>query len=280
MERRPIGMVKDLFRYPVKSMQGERLRVVDIGPQGVIGDRAYALREANGRVMTAKKWPTLLECAARYGVLPRPDALALLSITVPGGRNLQARDPNVSAVLSTVLGRPVVLERAQPDQHHRAAIDPATVFGDVPVETLKPGYTAATLPDSFALPPGTFSAAASLHLLASGTLAYLHTLMGGDAQVDPRRFRPNILIETEAGFEGFVEDRWLDGALEVGERVRIVQLRPTLRCVMTTHRQAELGRDLRILRTAAQHHDAQVGVWASIGTPGTVQIGDPVVLVR
>jgi uncharacterized protein len=104
--------------------------------------------------------------------------------------------------------------------------------------------------------------------------------MGGDAQVDPRRFRPNILIETEAGFEGFVEDRWLDGALEVGERVRIVQLRPTLRCVMTTYRQAELGRDLRILRTAAQHHDAQVGVWASIGTPGTVQIGDPVVLVR
>jgi uncharacterized protein len=280
MERRPIGMVKNLFRYPVKSMQGERLRVVDIGPQGVIGDRAYALREANGRVMTAKKWPTLLECAARYGVLPRPDALALLSITVPDGRNLQARDPNVSAVLSTMLGRPVVLERAQPDQHHRAAIDPSTVFGDVPVETLKPGYTAATLPDSRVLPPGRFFDAASLHLLASGTLAYLHTLMGGDAQVDPRRFRPNILIETEAGFEGFVEDRWLDGAFEVGERVRIVQLRPTLRCVMTTHRQAELGRDLRLLRTAAQHHDAQVGVWASIGTPGTVQIGDPVVLVR
>ena len=109
MERRPIGMVKDLFRYPVKSMRGERLREVDIGPQGVIGDRAYALREANGRVMTAKKWPTLLEFAARYGVLPRPDALAPLSITLPDGRNIQAHDPNVSAVLSTVLGRPVVL---------------------------------------------------------------------------------------------------------------------------------------------------------------------------
>jgi uncharacterized protein len=95
-----------------------------------------------------------------------------------------------------------------------------------------------------------------------------------------RRFRPNIVIETEAGLEGFLEDDWLDGALEVGERVRIVQLRPTLRCVMTTHRQSNLGRDLRILRTAAQHHHAEVGVWGSIGTPGTVQIGDPVVLVR
>ena len=50
------GVVKDLFRYPVKSMLGERLDGLDISPTGVVGDRAYALREANGRVMTAKKW--------------------------------------------------------------------------------------------------------------------------------------------------------------------------------------------------------------------------------
>jgi MOSC N-terminal beta barrel domain len=135
MERQPIGVVHALYRYPVKSMQGERLRAVDIGPQGVIGDRAYALREANGRVMTAKTWPTLLECAARYEVPPTPEGLAPLCITLPDGRHLQAHDPDASAVLSTVLGCPVVLERAQADQHHRAAIDPATVFGDVPVET-------------------------------------------------------------------------------------------------------------------------------------------------
>jgi uncharacterized protein YcbX len=174
----------------------------------------------------------------------------------------------------------VVLERTQPDQHHRAAIDPATVFGEVPVETLKPGYTAATLPDSFALPPGTFFDAASIHVLASGTLAHLRTLMGEDTPIDVRRFRPNIVIETEAGLEGFVEDRWLDGTLDIGEHVRIVQLRPTLRCVMTTHPQADLARDRRILRTAAQHHQAQVGVWAAIGAPGTVRVGDPVVLVQ
>jgi len=181
MERRQIGVVKNLCRYPVKSMQGERLNEVEIGAQGVIGDRAYALREANGRVITAKKWPTLLECSAHYEAPPTRQALAPLCITLPDGRSLQARDPNASAALSTVLGRPVVLARAQDDQHHRAEIDPATVFGDVPVETLKPGYTAATLPDSFALPPGTFFDAASLHVLASGTLAHLRTLTGEDA---------------------------------------------------------------------------------------------------
>ena len=53
MARRQVGVVKELFRYPVKSMLGEELREVDIGQRGVIGDRAYTLREANGRVVTA-----------------------------------------------------------------------------------------------------------------------------------------------------------------------------------------------------------------------------------
>jgi uncharacterized protein YcbX len=89
-----------------------------------------------------------------------------------------------------------------------------------------------------------------------------------------------MVVETAPGVEGFLEDDWLEGILAVGERVRIVQLRPTLRCVMTTHRQADLVRDLRFLRTAAQHHHDHVGVWASIGTGGTIRVGDPVVLVR
>jgi uncharacterized protein YcbX len=70
MERRPIGLVHALDRDPVKSMQGEQLNEVEIGAQGVIGDRAYALHEANGRVVTAKKWPILLECAAHYEAPP------------------------------------------------------------------------------------------------------------------------------------------------------------------------------------------------------------------
>ena len=280
MARRPIGRVHALYRYPLKSMQGERLHAVDIGPQGIIGDRAYALREANGRVMTAKKWPILLECAARYEAPPTPEALAPLRLTLPDGRTMQAEDPDASAVLSTVVGCPLRLERAQANQHHRAAIDPATVFGDVPVETLKPGYTAATLPDSFALPPGTFFDAASIHVLASGTLAHLRRLIGEETPVDVRRFRPNVVVDTDPGLTGFLEDDWLEGTLEVGDGVRLVQLRPTVRCVMTTHRQAELGRDRRILRAAAQHHRAEVGVWAAIGAPGHVQVGDPVVLVQ
>jgi MOSC domain-containing protein len=90
MERHQVGVVKDLFRYPVKSMQGERLSAVDIGAHGVIGDRAYALREANGRIVTAKKWANILELCARYDAPPTPGALAPLRITLPDGQTLHA----------------------------------------------------------------------------------------------------------------------------------------------------------------------------------------------
>lgn len=280
MERRQIGVVQDLFRYPVKSMRGERLSAVDIGMHGIIGDRAYALRETNGRVVTAKKWANMLEFSAGYDAPPVPGALAPLRITLPDGRTMQAQATDASTILSAVLGRPVVLDRAQSDQSSHAEIDPATVFSDVPVENVLSGRTAATMPDTFALPPGTFFDAASVHVLAAGTLAYLRTLIGADAQLDPRRFRPNIFVETAPGDEDFLEDGWLEGTLEVGESVQLVQMRPTLRCVMTAHRQADLVRDLRILRTAAQHHHNHIGVWASIGTAGAVRVGDPVMLMR
>jgi uncharacterized protein YcbX len=280
MERRQVGVVKELFRYPVKSMLGELLSELDVGEQGVIGDRAYALREAgNGRVVTAKKWASMFEFRASYDAQPTADVLAPLRIILPDSRVIFAQDPNASTVLSSVLGRQVILERAQPHQHTRAEIDPLTVFGDVGVENVKPGMTAATMPDSFALPRGTFFDSAMIHVLASSTLSHMRRLIGEDAQLDPRRFRPNIVVDTDATAEGFVEDSWLEGTLEIGGGVKIIDMRAALRCVMTTHRQAELARDPRILRAAAQHHQANLGVFGAIGAPGKVRVGDPVMLV-
>lgn len=277
MERRQIGIVKALFRYPVKSMLGERLERFEVGDKGVVGDRAWALREVvNGRVVTAKKWANMFGFHAGYESAPQAGELAPVRITLPDGRAIHAEDVDASAVISTVLGRKVTLERAVADQRLRAEIDPASVFADVPVETMQPGLTRATMPDSFGLPRGTFFDSASIHLVTTETLAHMHRLAGQDAQLDPRRFRPNIYVETNTGQDGFIEDGWLEGMLAVGESVKIVAMRAALRCVMTTHPQDELPRDLRILRACAQHHRGQVGVFASIGASGTVQVGDPV----
>ncbi|MGH7933578.1 MAG: MOSC domain-containing protein [Candidatus Binataceae bacterium] len=277
MERRQVGVVKALFRYPVKSMLGEQVDQFEVGDSGVIGDRAWALREVvNGRVVTAKKWANMFGFRAGYESAPYPGELAPLRITLPDGRAIHAQDADASTVLSAVLGRKVTLERAVADQRLRAEIDPANVFADVPVETMQPAFTRETLPDSFGLPRGTFFDSASIHVLTTETLAHMHRLAGEDAQLDPRRFRPNIYVETNSGNGGFIEDGWLEGTLAAGESVKIVAMRPALRCVMTTHAQAQLPRDLRILRACAQHHRGQVGVFASIGAAGKVRVGDPV----
>ncbi len=279
MVQSQIGVIKELFRYPVKSMLGERLSEAEIGLKGIIGDRAWALRESNGRIVSAKKWANMLGFRASYEGTPQPGELAPVKITLPDGGSVHADDPGASDVISSYLGRPVKLEHARPDEHSRAEIDPATVFGDIGVANVTPGFTEATLPDSFGLPHGTFFDSAMIHVLATGTLEYMRSLIGPDAQLDPRRFRPNIVVETDPRLTGFVEDEWLGGTLESGT-VKIVSLQQALRCVMTTHQQSELVRDLRILRTAAQQHNAKLGLFASIGAPGKVRIGDPVCLVR
>ena len=47
--------VSELWRYPVKSMQGERIDAGDVSDAGFTGDRAYALVDsATGKVGSAK----------------------------------------------------------------------------------------------------------------------------------------------------------------------------------------------------------------------------------
>src|SRR5580698_1036798 len=282
MERRQIGTVKELFRYPVKSMLGERLERLEIGERGVIGDRAWALREsANGKIVSAKKFAHMLDLRAAYEAQPREKEPAPIRINLPDGRTLHAADADASELLSAELGREVAIERMEAGQHSRAGIDPGTIFGDVPIENVMPQLNATTMPDSFSLMRGTFFDSATMHVLATGTLAHVRALVGDGAQLDARRFRPNIVVDTGTEANGFVEDEWIGKTLEVGDEaagVKIIAMEPALRCVMTTHRQEDLARDLRIIRAAAQFHKAKVGVFAAIGAVGIVRVGDPVFL--
>ena len=73
----PVGTIRALWRYPVKSMLGEELDAVDLSEGGVVGDRAYAIRDREtGKVASAKHpklWPNLLACRAAFVDAPRPD---------------------------------------------------------------------------------------------------------------------------------------------------------------------------------------------------------------
>jgi uncharacterized protein len=101
-----VGRVDDLWRYPVKSMQGEPIAAADLGVAGVPGDRRWALHEvATGRLVTGKRVPRVLEAVARL------DGDAAL-ITLPDGTVLSTADPGASALLSDWLDAPVRLDEA------------------------------------------------------------------------------------------------------------------------------------------------------------------------
>jgi uncharacterized protein len=274
-----VGSLCEIWRYPVKSMLGERLSELMIGVGGGIGDRAWALRELDsGRIASAKKYPRLLEFRATYDEIPTSSCLGRVRVETPGGRVIYPDEDGASEEISAVIGQPLRLERARSHRREKTGINPATVFGDVPVEELKPGFTAQTLPDYFELLEGTFFEVAALHVLASGSVEHLRRLQP-EAAIDRRRFRPNFLIETGPEWTGFVEDAWLGGVLAVGAALRVDGMEPALGCVTTTLAQGDLLRDLSVLRTSAKHHRGCVGVFGAVQAPGgLVRVGDSVSL--
>jgi hypothetical protein len=202
-----------------------------------------------------------------------------IQIRLPDGRTICPDDPDASAIVSDLLGHALRLEN-QPASDEKTGIDRATVFGDVPVSTMKAEWTPETMPDYFQLMTGTFFEIGAVYLLASGSVHHLSKLQGGTAQIDRRRFRPNIYIESEAEGGGFVEDSWLGGALNIGGAVRVEGFQPTVWCVTSTLAQQDLPRDLSILRTTAQHHRGCLGVYATVARPGLLQVGDMAYLVN
>jgi MOSC domain-containing protein len=107
---RLVGSVKELWRYPVKSMRGSQVPELTVTKRGSIGDRAWALRDPrNGRIASAKRFPRLLEFQASYDVEPGSDSPGRVRIEVPDGRIVYAGDPGVSELISEIVGRPLCL---------------------------------------------------------------------------------------------------------------------------------------------------------------------------
>ena len=127
------------------------------------------------------------------------------------------------------------------------------------------------------MPEGTFFDLGLVHVLTTATLDRLRELHP-QGRYEVRRFRPNIVVAS-TGSPGFVENDWVDRTLAIGEKVRLRVTGPCPRCVMTTLPQGDLPKDQGILRAAAQHNDANVGVYASVEQDGVIRRGDSVRLL-
>lgn len=281
-----IGTVREVWRYPVKSMGGERVEQTTLGPLGVPGDRGWALRdETAGEIRGAKKLPGLMMCTARYLTEPGAGAVPQAEITLPDGSNIRTDAPDLADRLSALLGRAVTIWPLQPAEardHYRRGMpdhpdmeqELRQIFGRTPDEPLPDLSVFPPEIFEFTSPLGTYFDAFPLHVLTTASLA----AMGPAEQFDVRRFRPNVLVETTGDQDGLVEVAWSGRQVRIGGAVAHVQM-PAARCSMTTHSQPGLPKDPSVLRAIVGRAEQCLGAYATVVTPGPVAVGDPVELV-
>lgn len=264
-----LGSVVGLWRYPVKSMMGEELNAAHVTERGLLGDRAYALVDpSNGKVASAKnprKWAKLFDCRAAFAGSPRlGEKIPPARITLPDGTIVTSEQSDLKQILSKVFGREVTLETTAPQMPSLEEYWPD-------MEGL--AHRETTTDET--MPAGTFFDLAVIHVLTTATIDRLRELYP-QGRVEVRRFRPNIVVEVASGEKDFVENAWVGHTLAIGNELRLNISGPCPRCVMTTLPQGDLPKDPGILRTAAQHNQVNVGVYAAVVRGGAIRRGDPV----
>jgi uncharacterized protein len=276
-----LGAVVSLWRYPVKSMMGEELNAAEVDDHGLLGDRAYAvLDRSDGKVASAKnprKWPRMFDFRASLADPTRRSAPPPVRITLPEGTVVASDQEEVDQLLSRAFGRDVTLQRAHRSQEPVVESTFPNPWA-TQAEEYWPDIEGLDYRDTvtdFELPEGTFFDSAVVHLLSTATLDRLRELYP-QGRFEVRRFRPNIVVASTGGATGFIEDAWIGRTVRIGDEVRLSINGPCPRCVMTTLAQADLPKDSRILRTAAQHNQVNVGVYASVLRGGRVRRGDDV----
>ena len=283
-----VGTVTEIWRYPVKSMAGERLAETSVGERGLPGDRGWAVRdEERGGIRGAKKIPELMRCAARYLEPPTAARAGDVEMRLPDGSTVRSDAADAHERLSTVLGHRVTLWPLQPaDQldHYRRG---APTHDDLEQElratfALEPDEP---LPDlsglppeiyEFESPPGTYFDAFPLLLLTQSSLARLAELAPA-SRIDVRRFRPNFVLSVP-GESGFAETAWPGKRLRIGGMVAEVTI-DCMRCVMTTLPFDDLPKDPGIMRTLVREAKHCLGAYARVAEPGAVKVGDPIELL-
>jgi uncharacterized protein len=264
-----------LWRYPVKSMMGEEVNAAEVTERGLVGDRQFAVVDAaTGMVAGAKnprKWGSFFDFRAAYVEPPqRASKLPAVRLTLPDGTVVTSEQPDLTQILSTALGREVVFAEAR-GNGESAGAQAEEYWPDMD------GLEHRDTVTEWELPAGTFFDLAVVHLLTTATIERLRALYPA-GRFEVRRFRPNIVVSTAPDAQGFVENDWIGRPIAIGDEVRLQITGPCPRCVMTTLPQGDLPKDAGILRTAAQHNQANVGVYADVIAGGAIRRGDAVTL--
>ena len=239
-----VGHVREITRYPVKSMAGIATDSAMLGWHGLEGDRRFAFRrmgEDNGFPwLSASRLPELLLYQPVGFDQSNGEPLPTY-VRTPAGSECEIRSEELNAEISQRLG------------------------SDVELMQLKHGI---------------FDEAA-ISVISLATIAAIGREAEVEGDLDRRRFRMNIAVETESS-DPFLEDSWIGGTLVFGESDACPAVSVTmadLRCVMINLDPDTAAKDARIMKTVARLNQNNAGVYATVVRTGTIFVGDRVSLV-
>jgi len=237
-----VGHVREIVRYPIKSMAGTAIESTFLGWHGLEGDRRFAFRrigdDGGFPWLSASRLPQLL-LYQPIGIDESTGQPLPTHVRKPDGLDVELR----SAELRTEIG-----ER----------------FGSS-VELMK-------------LKHGIFDEA-TVSVISLATIAGIGREVGLD--LDRRRFRANIVLETEHS-DPFLEDGWVGHALTFGDNDAGPAVSVTmcdLRCVMINIDPETAEQDTRIMKTTVHLNKNNAGVYATVLRTGTIRVGDGVTLL-
>lgn len=236
-----LGTVSAILRYPVKSMAGEALDVAKLSLHGIEGDRRFAFRRLNDK--SGFPWLTASK-------LPQ------LLLYKPFGHDSNSAEP-----LPTHVRTPDGKEYELRSDELRNEIS-SRYGGDVEMMNLKHGIFDE----------------ACISVISFGTARLV--ARESDRDVDIRRFRPNIVIETE-GTEPFEENSWVGRSLMFGEMNSEAAIKVTLkdeRCVMVNFDPDTAERDSNVMKTVVRLNDNYAGVYGTVISAGEIRVGQVVTL--
>ncbi|MER8655906.1 MOSC domain-containing protein [Mesorhizobium sp. M0615] len=238
-----LGAVTELWRYPASSLAGERQDAISVGLETIDGDRLFGLVDVSDNEIARPdrdaKWHKVPRIRTRLSKDRK------LEIAVPDGDWLVAPGAECDSAVSTYLG-------------FAASIRPFS-------QDNAPGYTGPLTAARYRKAP--------IHLLTTASLARLKALHP-EGIPDPRRFRPNIVIDMAAVESSFPETEWIGRKLAIGDLLVTVS-EPCRRCGFTIISQDGFDHDPGILRNLVRHNAHNLGVYCTVDRPARVEIGAP-----
>lgn len=284
--------ISEIWRYPVKSMGGERLTQTHLAKGGIPHDRGWAVRDERDKTIRgAKHFGVLMSCSARYLDDTPANPVPKVEITLPDGRTICSDDARINAALSELCGRAVTLWPLQPrerEEHYRAApvadveAHLREIFGLEPTEPLPnlSAFPSDVLQEIslYASPRGTYFDAFPVNVLTEASLRHLQNLLP-ESTIDVRRFRPNFLVADGTGLSQPIEFDWIGREVSLGA-AHVAAVMRCPRCVMTTLAQEGVGKNLprdgAIMRTLVRTTEQNLSIYATVSREGRVAVGDSV----